>query len=147
MALTLDQHFGIVYNALLLIGTEMIGYGFAGICRRWLVYPAEMIWPSTLATCTFLNTLHRDKNYPVGRWTISRYKLFFVAMVTCFGYSFIPQFLDILQETPILTLIWPKSLIVNTLFGMKRGLALLPITFSYQTVVCWLGSSKLNPHY
>lgn len=66
-------------------------------------------------------------------------------MVVCFGYSFIPQFLDILQETQILTLIWPKSPIVNTLFGMKRGLALLPITFSYQTVVCWLGSSKLNP--
>jgi len=142
--LTLDQRFGFMYNALLLIGTEMIGYGLAGVCRRWLVYPAEMIWPSTLADCTLINTLHRDRNYPVGRWTISRYKLFFVAMVVCFGYSFLPQFLQILQQIEIFTLIWPKSLIVNTLFGMDRGLALLPLTLSYQTVITFLGFFQFN---
>jgi len=127
----------------MLVGTEMIGYGLAGICRRWLVYPAEMLWPSTLADCAFLNTLHRDKNYPVGSWTISRYKLFFVAMVASFGYAFLPQFLGFLGEVQIFTLIWPKSTIVNTLFGMKRGLALLPLTLSYQTAIAFLGSPTL----
>jgi len=145
VGLTLEQNFGFLYNMLILVGTEMIGYGLAGICRRWLVYPAEMLWPSTLADCTLLNTLHRERNYPVGRWTISRYRLFFVAMIVCFGYSFLPQFLGILEEIQIFNLIWPKSPIVNTLFGVKSGLALLPLTLSYQTVVMFLGFSNLNP--
>ena len=103
-----------------------------------------MLWPSTLADCTFLNTLHRDRNYPVGRWTISRYKLFFIAMLACFGYSFLPQFLKILRQIEIFTLIWPKSTIANVLFGMDRGLALLPLTLSYQTVISLLGSSTFK---
>lgn len=123
----------------------MIGYGLAGICRRWLVYPAEMLWPSTLADCTLLNTLHRERNYPVGMWTISRYKLFFIAMIACFGYSFLPQFLGILEVVQIFNLIWPKSATVNTLFGVKQGLALLPFTLSYQTVVTFLGFSGFKP--
>ena len=124
------------------MGTQMIGYGLAGVCRRWLVYPSDMIWPSVLQTSTFLNTMHRDRNIPVGRWTISRYKLFFVAFVGCFVYSFFPQFIDFFSHMDILTLIWPTSKIVNLLFGMHRGLALLPLTLSWQTVVAFLG-----PHF
>jgi hypothetical protein len=123
----------------------MIGYGLAGICRRWLVYPAEMLWPSTLADCTLLNTLHRERNYPVGMWTISRYKLFFIAMIACFGFAFLPQVLGIVEVVQIFNLIWPKSATVNTLFGVKQGLALLPFTLSYQTVVTFLGFSGFKP--
>jgi hypothetical protein len=123
----------------LLIGSQMIGYGIAGICRRWLVYPGDMIWPLQLQASNFLNTMHRDKNPPVGRWTISRYRLFFLAMIACFGYSFLPHFIPFLSTIDIFTMIWPKSKIVNLLFGRKLGLALLPMTLSWQTVIAWLG--------
>lgn len=139
--LTLEQNFGVLYNALLLIGTEMIGFGLAGVCRRWLVYPSDMIWPSVLQTSTFLNTMHRDKNIPIGRWTISRYKLFFISMIACFCYQILPQLIPFLAHPDFITPIWPNSKIVNTLFGMRYGLALLPITFSYQTIISFLGMS------
>lgn len=34
----------------------MLGYGLAGICRRWLVWPAAMIWPSDLVNCALMYT-------------------------------------------------------------------------------------------
>lgn len=123
------------------MGSEMIGYGFAGLCRRWLVYPPHLIWPSVLQTSNFLNTMHRDVNNPVGRWTISRYNLFFIAALGCFGYSFLTQLVPFLSNLEILPMIWPKSKIVNTLFGPRQGLALLPMTLSWQTVICWLGTT------
>ena len=137
--LRIGQNFGFMYNFLLLVSTEMIGYGLAGMCRRWLVYPSDMIWPGVLQSVTLLNTMHRDKNEPVGRWTISRYRLFFYSLLAMFAYSFIPQFLSFFQKMPILTMIWPKSKIVNTLFGVELGLNLLPLTLSYQTAVAFLG--------
>jgi hypothetical protein len=133
-----------LYNFLLLNGTEMIGFGLAGICRRWLVYPSDMIWPRVLQSSTFLNTMHRDKNVAVGRWTISRYKIFFISIIACFGYSFLPQFIPFLDKMDIITMIWPKSKIVNLLFGVNQGLALLPLTLSWQTVVTWLGNTHLG---
>jgi OPT family oligopeptide transporter len=136
-----DLKFGFFYNFTLIMGSELIGYGFAGLCRRWLVYPPDMIWPSVLQTSNFLNTMHRDVNNPVGRWTISRYKLFFIAAIACFGYSFLPQFLPFMSDLDIFTILWPKSKIVNLLFGRRRGLALLPMTLSWQTVIAFLGTS------
>jgi hypothetical protein len=147
----LEQDFGMAYQLLLIMGTEMIGYGLAGICRRWLVYPSDMIWPRVLQSCNFLNAMHQDKNYPVGRWTISRYRLFFLSAICMFGYSFLPQLIPFLGSLDFITPIWPDSKIVNILFGNSEGLGLLPLTLSYQTIVSFLGSpqsvrvSRLGP--
>ncbi|KAG9323610.1 hypothetical protein KVV02_006899 [Mortierella alpina] len=43
-----EQDFGFVANLLLILTTQMLGYGMAGILRRYLVYPAAMIWPANL---------------------------------------------------------------------------------------------------
>jgi OPT oligopeptide transporter protein len=138
-----EQNFGILYNAFLIIGTEMVGYGLAGMCRRWLVYPSDMIWPMQLQTCAFLNTLHKNTNPPAGRWTISRYRLFVYALVAMFLWTFVPRFIPFLSHMDIFCIMWPKSKIVNTLFGYNWGLALLPLSLSYQTVICFLGTPFL----
>ena len=143
MSLTVDLDFGFWYGALLLVTTEMLGYGLAGICRRWLVYPSDMIWPAALQTSTFLNTMHRDKNNPVGRWTISRYKLFFVAIGAIMAWQLLPQFIPFFEKTDIASQIWPDSKIVNLLFGYRNGLGLLPISLSYQTIIAFLGISRV----
>jgi len=118
----------------------MIGYGLAGLCRRWLVYPPDLIWPSVLQTCNFLNTMHHDFNTPVGRWTVSRYKLFFIVAIGCFLYQVFPRFIPFVDSFPVLSMIWPQSKIVNTLFGPQKGLGLLCMTLSWQTVIAFLGS-------
>jgi hypothetical protein len=132
----------VAYNALLLISTEMIGYGLAGIYRRWLVYPSDMIWPEQLQTCAFLSTLHKNQNPPAGRWTISRYRLFVYSLLAIFLWSFVPTLIPFLAKPDFASIIWPKSKIVSNIFGYNFGFALLPFTFDYQVVVAFLGSSS-----
>ncbi|KAI9351104.1 OPT oligopeptide transporter protein-domain-containing protein [Zopfochytrium polystomum] len=38
--------------------TQLFGYGLAGLCRRFLVRPAAMLWPGNLATVALLRSLH-----------------------------------------------------------------------------------------
>ncbi|KAJ3218186.1 hypothetical protein HDU67_006448 [Dinochytrium kinnereticum] len=40
------------------IVTQISGYGLAGLCRRYLVRPAAMLWPSNLSIVALLNSLH-----------------------------------------------------------------------------------------
>ena len=35
---------------LVALSTSFIGYGLAGLTRRFLVYPSRAVWPSNLAT-------------------------------------------------------------------------------------------------
>lgn len=39
------------YQILGALGTNMIGFGFAGITRRFLVYPSYCVWPTSLGEC------------------------------------------------------------------------------------------------
>lgn len=36
------------YQILGSLGTQIIGFGFAGITRRFLVYPSYCVWPTSL---------------------------------------------------------------------------------------------------
>ncbi|KAF9126177.1 hypothetical protein BG015_004757, partial [Linnemannia schmuckeri] len=42
------QDYGFLANFLLILVTQMLGYGMAGVLRKYLVYPAAMIWPANL---------------------------------------------------------------------------------------------------
>ncbi|KAF4442292.1 OPT family small oligopeptide transporter [Fusarium acutatum] len=45
----------IPWQILTLISTQFMGYGCAGLARRFLVYPPSMIWPKALATLYLFN--------------------------------------------------------------------------------------------
>ncbi|KAG8963485.1 hypothetical protein FRC03_002954 [Tulasnella sp. 419] len=53
-----DQKWSVTYQLSLVISTQLIGFAFAGICRRFLVWPASMIWPATLVNAALFNTMH-----------------------------------------------------------------------------------------
>jgi hypothetical protein len=40
------------------LATQFTGFGLAGLCRRFLVWPASMVLPQNLVACTLLNMLH-----------------------------------------------------------------------------------------
>jgi hypothetical protein len=55
------------FELLLQLAMQLTGFGLAGLCRRFLVWPASMVWPQNLVLCTLLNTLHgRDEQVPQG---------------------------------------------------------------------------------
>ena len=43
---------------MLVCSTQLIGFSMGGILRRFLVWPAAMIWPASLVNTALLNTLH-----------------------------------------------------------------------------------------
>lgn len=43
------------------MSAQLIGFSAGGIARRFLVSPANMIWPTTLVTCALFNTLHSQQ--------------------------------------------------------------------------------------
>lgn len=79
------------FGILLVLTTQTIGFGLAGVCRRFLVWPASMIWPQNLVIATILNTFHAEEDGRDG--TMSRFRFFSMAAIGAFFYYFIPGFL------------------------------------------------------
>jgi hypothetical protein len=67
---------GIIYQILLTLSTQILGYTFAGLTRQWLVRPSSMIWPGTLMSTAMFTTLHGEENKPANGWIISRWRFF-----------------------------------------------------------------------
>jgi len=63
---TQKLYYNIVPNAvvaiLLLLSSQLLGYGMAGVLRKSLVYPTKMLWPGILPLSSLIETLHRDKS-------------------------------------------------------------------------------------
>jgi len=87
----MPQYFGMQYarnpgyQFLSALATNMIGFGFAGITRRFLVYPSYCVWPYSLSTIALNNALHESgsSSTPVqgpmrSTWRASMYKCFWV---------------------------------------------------------------------
>ncbi|KAI0026432.1 OPT oligopeptide transporter protein-domain-containing protein [Vararia minispora EC-137] len=67
-------HLGTGFSILLVLATQLTGFGLTGLCRRFLVRPVSMVWPQNLIPCAVLNTLHaEDEDRSSG---ISHYRYF-----------------------------------------------------------------------
>ncbi|KAG6873549.1 hypothetical protein C0995_014419 [Termitomyces sp. Mi166 len=81
-----DLDFGYWFALVLVLATQLTGFGLAGLTRRFLVWPASMVWPQNLVACTLLNTLHaEDEDDGVGFGFrsngkgMSRYRFFMIS--------------------------------------------------------------------
>ncbi|KAF4950191.1 hypothetical protein FGADI_8339 [Fusarium gaditjirri] len=129
------------YQLLLGFSSKFIGYGLAGICRRFLVYPSYCLWPTTLV-CIALNTaLHDEADMPVPGplkriWNISRFKFFSIAFGAMFAYFWLPNYLFTgLAWFSWMTWISPNNRDLATITGGHTGLGLNPFpTFDWNIV-------------
>ena len=115
------------------ITTLCTGYGIAGLSRRFLVWPAAMIWPSSLVNAAMFHTLHDHSRSDPARtngWSIGRYRWFLIVFTGAFVWYWFPGWIFTgLSWFCWITWIWPESVIVNQLFGGMTGFGLMPITF------------------
>ncbi|CAI4218058.1 unnamed protein product [Parascedosporium putredinis] len=88
------------YQTLIALSTNFIGYGLAGICRRFLVYPAYCVWPSSLVTIALNSAFHdtdRESAQVLGPlksiWKMSRIKFFLWGFTLMFFYFWLPNYL------------------------------------------------------
>jgi OPT family oligopeptide transporter len=141
------QEASITYQLLLTLSTQILGYTFAGLTRRFLVRPSGMIWPGTLMSAAMFTTLHKEENKEANGWTISRWKFFYVVCLGAFLFYFLPGLLmPALSYFNVITWFAPDNVVVANLFGVVSGLGLFPVTFDWAQVA-YIGSPLLTPFW
>ena len=134
------------------ITSQILGYGMAGVMRRFLVWPAAMIWPSNLVNCALFRTLHEEKDDADGettksRWTMSRLRFFFLAFVFQFIYYWFPGYIfPVLSAFSWICFIKPNNVILSQLTGM-HGLGIGAMEFDWNAWVSFLGSPIVVPFW
>jgi len=139
------QETPILYQLLLTVSTQILGYAFAGLTRRYLVRPAAMIWPGTLMSTAMFSTMHKQENKTANGWSISRYRFFIYVWAAAFAWYFLPGLLmPALSYFNVITWFAPDNVVVANLFGVASGLGLFPMTFDWAQIA-YIGSPLLTP--
>lgn len=116
------------YQILISLSTNFVGYGMAGLTRRFLVYPSYCVWPASLVTIALNAAFHTEDNVPVEGpfkkiFTMSRLRFFMLTFTAMFVYFWFPNY--IFQSLSIfswLSWIAPWNMNLNVMTGMQNGL-------------------------
>lgn len=142
-----DIKFNYWFALVLVLATQLTGFGLAGLCRRFLVWPASMVWPQNLVACTLLNTLHAEDEEDRGlrNKRLTRYNLFVIVVISSFLFFFLPGFLfQALSVFSFICWAFPRNVPVNQIFGVRTGLGFSIITFDWSQIT-WIGSPLMVP--
>jgi uncharacterized membrane protein YfcA len=108
-----------MYQILLVLSTQILGYSLAGLTRRYLVRPSGMVWPATLVSTAMFTALHKDENKPANGWTISPRKFFLRVFVGAVAFYFLPGLLfPALSYFNVITWFAPKNVVVANLVSL-----------------------------
>jgi hypothetical protein len=66
----------------LILSTQMVGYGVAGLLRSTLVYPSKMFYPANLPTAALIENLHKDR-----QTTQKKMRIFWIAFIVLFCWQ------------------------------------------------------------
>nr|AGA20380.1 oligopeptide transporter 9 [Phanerodontia chrysosporium] len=141
-----NQNFSFLYQWMLVMSTQLIGFSIGGLARRLLVAPASMIWPNTLVLCALYNTLHCASIAGIGpREGISRERFFTYAFLAATLWYFIPGYL--FRALSVFTWacwIAPTNVKINLLFGYNSGIGYSILSFDWNEIA-YIGSPLVTP--
>ncbi|KAF9354442.1 hypothetical protein BGX26_007721 [Mortierella sp. AD094] len=135
--LMLNYRIPAVGAIILIITTQCLGYGMAGSMRKYLVYPAEMVWWTNLVQVVFYNAMHGSDKYKARNMAggLSYMQFFWIVASICFVYEFLPQFLGPM----FLYFDWacwinPFNRDVWAIFGSMKGGGVLSMSFDWNSI-------------
>ncbi|KAG6477227.1 oligopeptide transporter 3-like [Zingiber officinale] len=127
----------------IVLTTQLLGYGWAGMMRKYLVEPAEMWWPSNLAQVSLFRALHEKDERSKE---LSRMKFFLIFFIASFAYYTLPGYL-----VPILTFFswmcwaWPHSITAQQIGSAYHGLGVGAFTLDWAGISAYHGSPLVTP--
>ncbi|PRQ53003.1 putative oligopeptide transporter, OPT superfamily [Rosa chinensis] len=131
---------------LLIITTQVLGYGWAGLLRKYVVEPAHMWWPSTLVQVSLFRALHEKEEK--GDQRISRAKFFLIALICSFTWYAFPGYLfTTLTSISWVCWIFSKSVTAQQIGSGMRGLGVGAITLDWTAVASFLFSPLVCPFF
>ena len=131
---------------LLIVTTQMVGYGWAGLLRRYLVDPAQMWWPTNLVNVTLFRTLHEPDLPPKGKLT--RIHFFGIVSILSFAYYAVPDYMiPIVTSVSWLCWVFPNSVTMHQLGSGYYGLGLGSFALDWGTIESFLGTPLATPWF
>ncbi|KAF3951036.1 hypothetical protein CMV_023276 [Castanea mollissima] len=133
--------------ALVVVSTsQVMGLGWAGLFRRYLVDPASMWWPQNLVQVSLFRALHEKEERPKGGLTHNQF--FLIAFICSFAYYVFPGYLfPMLTSFSWICWIFPTSVLAQQLGSGLHGLGIGALGFDWSSVSSYLGSPLASPWF
>ncbi|KAI6701575.1 hypothetical protein NL676_015899 [Syzygium grande] len=138
-------HRGISFFAgwLLIITTQVLGYGWAGLLRKYVVEPAHMWWPATLVQVSLFRALHEREEQ-----RMSRAKFFLIALICSFSWYAVPGYLfSTLTNISWVCWAFSNSVTAQQIGSGMHGLGLGALTLDWTAVASFLFSPLICPFF
>ncbi|XP_047943134.1 oligopeptide transporter 3-like [Salvia hispanica] len=128
---------------LIVLTTQMVGYGWAGMLRKYLVDPVEMWWPSNVAQVSLFRALHERESKSMG---MTRMRFFLICMAASFIYYLFPGYLfQILTFFSWVCWVWPRSITAQQIGSGYHGLGVGAFTLDWAGISAYHGSPLVTP--
>ncbi|XBI76496.1 hypothetical protein VPH35_069725 [Triticum aestivum] len=133
-------------SLLVVLTTQVLGFGWAGIFRRYLVEPASMWWPSNLVQVSLFRALHEKEGRRKGGFTCNQF--FLMAFVCSFAYYVFPGYLfQMLTSLSWICWVFPHSVLAHQLGSGLHGLGIGAIGLDWASISSYLGSPLVSPWF
>ncbi|KAF8579002.1 OPT superfamily oligopeptide transporter [Ramaria rubella] len=133
-----DLYYGKKLNAglaiFMLFSSQLLGYGFAGFLREFLVFPTMTWWPSIVTTANVFQALHFD-----GNLASKRVNLFWVVFSVVAIWEIVPQYIfPVLSGFSIICIVANgRGDAIRNIFGgasNNEGMGLLSACFDWNYI-------------
>lgn len=126
--------------------TQMLGYGWAGIFRKYLVESPYMWWPANLVQVSLFRALHEKEVRPKGGQT--RLQFFLLVLITSFAYYLIPNyFFPSIAALSFVCWIYKDSVTAQQIGSGRYGLGIGSFAFDWSAASSFLGSPLATPGF
>ncbi|GLU17567.1 hypothetical protein SLE2022_339280 [Rubroshorea leprosula] len=140
------RHISFFVSLIVVITTQVLGFGWAGIFRKYLVEPAAMWWPANLVQVSLFRALHEKEVRPKGG--VTRIQFFLIAFICSFAYYVFPGYLfEMLTSLSWICWIYPQSVLAQQLGSGLYGLGIAAFGIDWSTISSYLGSPLASPWF
>lgn len=140
------QNLSFLCALIIVFTSQLLGYGWAGMLRRYLVRPVEMWWPANLAQVSLFRALHETESK--SKRGLTRMSFFIIFLFGSFAYYLLPGYLF-----PILTFfswvcwVWPASITAQQIGSGYHGLGVGAFTLDWAGISAYHGSPLVTPWF
>ncbi|KAF8031687.1 hypothetical protein BT93_D0797 [Corymbia citriodora subsp. variegata] len=131
---------------LLTLTTQLLGYGWAGIFRKFLVDSPYMWWPANLVQVSLFRALHEEEVRP--KRGLTRLQFFLVVLISSFAYYVVPNYLfPSITALSFVCWIWKDSVTAQIIGSGRSGLGIGSFALDWATVASFNGSPLAYPGF
>lgn len=126
--------------------TQLLGFGWAGLFRKFLVDSPYMWWPATLVQVSLFRALHEEEKRQKGGLT--RLQFFMIVLITSFSYYVVPNYLfQSITALSFVCWIWKDSFKAQQIGSALKGYGIGAFGLDWATVAAFLGSPLATPGF